>query len=475
MRLLGLELSDAGIMAAGSGLQKLVEVDDGAVESPGVVLAEKKHLLVGIAAEKKAHLYPRLVSNRFWDQLNVELLDRHQPHAKRNPAEMVYAHLSRIWKKVQPHGDEIIAAVPGFYKQEQLGLLLGIAEEASLPIKGFVPLALAAAQTPCPQRTLVHLDIHLHRVEIIFLKQANDLSMEESVSISEKGLVFLYKAFVEMMAAQFVRTTRFDPLHQAAYEQELYDRLPAVLKKTKSFSTVDLEITGDAGTYRTALARAFFVGQTAPLFTEISRMITNRLKRQAGANHPLTLQLSHRVAQLPGSREVFGQLKNTRLIELNRGAAAFGVLGLWNRLSAGKTGPGVSFFTSRPWDADSSADSEAAPNPAPADNFPSHPTHILYRHLAYPLTESPLVIGLKIGPAERGIQLQGQDAGVAPRQCSLERRGSTVVLINFSAAGTLVDETLVHESSTLEIGQTIRVGASGEALHLIAAAGNHAT
>ncbi|MGD8943613.1 MAG: hypothetical protein PVJ37_10125, partial [Desulfobacterales bacterium] len=74
MSVLGIELSDAGILVAGGDPPGLLKVDGDSVESPGFALPEKKRLAVGAAAERKAHLYPRQILNQFWDQLNTEPL-----------------------------------------------------------------------------------------------------------------------------------------------------------------------------------------------------------------------------------------------------------------------------------------------------------------------------------------------------------------------------------------------------------------
>jgi len=68
MTLLGLELSDAGILAAGGNPSRLLEVDGQKQESPGFAIPEKKRLVVGNSAASKAHLFPLQVINRFWDQ-----------------------------------------------------------------------------------------------------------------------------------------------------------------------------------------------------------------------------------------------------------------------------------------------------------------------------------------------------------------------------------------------------------------------
>lgn len=465
MRLLALELSDAGILAAGSDSERLLELDGPDKESPGYAFAENNQLIVGKAAEKKAHLFPRLVISHFWDQLNTEALDHPGPYTQKNHAEIAYAHLARIWENVKTHGDEMIMAVPGFYHRDQLSLLLGIANELSMPLRGFIPIALAASDRPCPESALFHLDIHLHRTEIIFLKQGKYLTCQDSASIAEKGLAYLHREWVETIAAEFVRTTRFDPLHQAVCEQELFERLPAVLKQLQKHAAVDFEITGGSTTYRVTLPRELFIQKSAPVISDVHRLINKTLNKHEMRNYPVAIQLTHRVARLPGFQEILAERNRAQFIELAPGATAFGMLKLWNQFAPQESDRGISFFTSRPWQGIANSDVAESPN---IGQKTGRPTHLLYRNLAFPLTEKPLLIGLEVAKNEPSIQIKGQTAGVSRRHCSVELRGKAVLLKDFSTYGTFVDDVRVKESIALQLGQIIRVGTPGEKLQLIA-------
>ena len=205
MTLLGLEISDAGILAAGSDPLRLLEIDGQKQESPGFAIPEKNRLVVGNKAASKAHLFPLQIINRFWDQLNTEPLKQKYRHAQ-NHAEIACAHLSHIWEHIKMHGNEMIIAVPDYYRREQLGLILGMARELSIPVNGFVSLPIAASFHPCPDAMLLHLDIYLHRLEMVYLRQNEQLSREDSMTIQEINLEQLYRGWVESIAEEFVRT-----------------------------------------------------------------------------------------------------------------------------------------------------------------------------------------------------------------------------------------------------------------------------
>jgi hypothetical protein len=465
MRLIGLELSDAGIIVAGATPQQLLEIDGTEKESPGYALPEKNQLVVGKAAEKKAHIYPRLITSHFWDQLNTEPLDHPGPFIQQNNAEIASIHMGQIWESVKARGDAIIIAVPGFYHQDQLGILLGIGNELGLPIKGFVPIALAASNRPFPQKALFHLDIHLHRTEIIPLNQGEQLTCEDPITIAEKGLADLYRQWVEAVAAEFVRTTRFDPLHQAISEQELFDRLPVVLNQLQSNSAVDFEMTGRSGNYRITLTRELFINSGKPLFADIVGLVQKQLAHHKIPTDGVAIQLSHRIARLPGLKESLTAINDVFFIEPAAGAGAVGALRLWGQLSPHEFGQRVSFFTSRPWQSSIQTEVFTASDERRKTR---QPTHILYKSIAYPLSETPLHIGLDLKPGESGIRIEGQITGVSGNHCSVELLGGQAVINDLSTDGTFVDDIRVDQTMNLRNGQIIRMGTPGETLQLIA-------
>lgn len=465
MRLLGLELSDAGIMVAANDPMGLLQVDGAERESPGFALPEGNRLLVGQTAEDKAHLHPRRFNNVFWDQLNTDPLKQPNP-AVQNHAEMAYTHLAQIWENIKTSGDELVIAVPGFLDRDQLGLLLGIAEELSIPLKGMVALPIAASSTTCPGRMLLHLDIHLHLSEVTFLEQGESLNMKDSVTVKGQGLHALYKGWIESIAGEFVRTTRFDPLHRADFEQALYNRLPSILAALQHEPLVMCEMTVGQKTHRVSLSRDLFIKRSEATFTELFKLIEGLRGGYDRGRMPLSLQLTHRISRLPGCKEMVAKMEDTQVIELEPGSGAFGALNLKDALAEQRMSQGVSYLMSRPWIGNQTMTTHAS-SQALGQN-PSYPTHILYRNMAYPISDKPLTISR--GGPEDGVVVTMADelADVSKRYCSIQRHNEDVVLTDHSETGTFVDETRVTGPVVLKIGQIIRVGTPGEKLQLIA-------
>jgi hypothetical protein len=460
MSLLGLELSDAGIMVAGAEPAGLLKIDGGEFESPGYALPEKNRLTVGEDAARKAHLYPRQLLNRFWDRLNTEPLEQANPYAQ-NHAEIAYQHLAAIWTTAKNHGNETVIAVPSFFSRNCLGLILGIAGELSMPVKGFVPLSVAAASRQASEGLLLHLDIHLHRIELDCLKLKENLTQEHSISAEDSGLIRLHKEWVNGIGEEFVRTTRFDPFHQAVSEQELFDRLPIVLSQLQQTPTVIFEMKGGSKTYHVTLTRDHFLQKSEPVFRQIGRSI-DRLREQYGVEDSgVTFQLTHRIAGLPGLTEMLSGIRDAKIIQLEPGAGALGILSFWDQIDNHDTGRGAPFLTSRPMPSQT-----VGHLPQPQDS--AGPTHLLYRNIAYPLTEHPLFIGRKSAAEGSEICIQPHSAGSFQNHCSIQLRGEEVLLTDHSASGTFVDEHRITASATLELGQVIRLETRGERLQLIA-------
>ena len=464
MSRLGLELSDAGILVAGSEPTGLLKVDGNRYESPGFALPEKNRLIVGAAAECKAHLYPRQILNQFWDHLNIELLEQPNPFAQ-NHAEIAFEHFALIWKTVKHHGKEMAIAVPSFYGRDHLGLILGITQELGIPVKGFVPLALAAVPKRLPEGLLLHLDLHLHRFEVTRLERQERLSLKESLSSEGNGLSKLYRAWVDAIAEEFVRSTRFDPLHQAATEQELYDRLPGILKQLCLNPSIYFEMSGGSKVYHITLTRDLLYRNGAPVFEEMRRLVGRLCDRYGETDSGAVLMLTDRVARLPGLKKLLAGLDNCSIIELEPGAGALGILRFARPLFEQQTGNNAPFLTSRPLPVeDPLLYEESRRNLARQPR----PTHILYRNFAHLITEEPLIVGLQNFGGKSGIQIQGQIAGVSQKHCTVQLQENQVVLINYSTSGTFVDENPVKGQTPLLLGQTLRVGTPGETLKLIA-------
>jgi hypothetical protein len=177
----------------------------------------------------------------------------------------------------------------------------------------------------------------------------------------------------------------------------------------------------------------------------------------------LAIQLSHRISRLPGFREILSTIEDTQIIELERGAAANGVLEIWRQLSDQPNTEGISFFTSRPW-RQSRPKLGVEPSVETADMLP---THLLHRSVAYPITDKPLSISKEGDSKTTCVQTAARASRISSRYCTIGLRDREVVLDEHSSDGIFVDGTRVRGSMVLRLGQMIRLGTNGEQFQLI--------
>ena len=464
MSLLALELSDAGIMVAATDPARLVEVDGGELESPGYALPINSRLLVGSAAERQAHLFPRDIINHFWDQLNTEPLTRPISYAN-NHADVAFDHLAHIWEKVKLHGNEMVVAVPGFLNRDHMGLLLGITRELSIPLRGFVSQGVFATPNDIPEGLLLHVDIHLHRAEVVCLKREEDtLTQLDAASIDGCGMNLLFKEWVNWIAEEFVLHTRFDPLHKATFEQELYDRLPWVLDRLRDKRSVDFEMMGSSKKYYATLTRKQMIQKSVPLLEPLNTLVNDMVERQNHNDSPISIQFTHRVSSILGFKEALSEKTDGQTIQLEEGAAAMGVIKHWHKHSMAYDGQGAPFLTSRTLERETVAHSFSEE----LGQDKERPTHVLYRHIAYPISEKPLSIGQEALTDGSTVTILGHHKDVALRHCTIQYQDNSVVLKDHSTSGTFVGEQRVSGKVILQNGQTIRLGESGETLEMIA-------
>ena len=238
MSLAAIELTDAAVALARDG--ELLS------ESPGFALMEEDTLRLGDDARCRARLAPRSVSTRFWSRLSNDSVFPAAP-AGVTFAELAQAHVSSVWASAGEGVDGVILAVPGSFERAQLGLLLGITEQLSLPVCGLVDSALTACRLPAGKGLVVHVDVHLHGTVITGIEAGETFRRTFAHHTDGHGLVELYDEWITLIAEQFVHTTRFDPLHRAQSEQAIYDRLPLWLSTLVAQASMGIEMEARDG------------------------------------------------------------------------------------------------------------------------------------------------------------------------------------------------------------------------------------
>lgn len=464
--LAALEIADAGLVLARADAAG-EPVREGA-PSPGYAVLHEGRVLVGADAERRARLTPLHAQNRYWAALSLEPLPW-QARGVQTVADLAHAHLAAVLAPAVRAGvGELILAVPPGYGREQLGLLVGIAQETGVAVRGLVDAGLASFAALAPVPHAVHVDLQLHRAVATLVEASHGeglLRRARSELLAGAGVVAFRQALAEAVAAEFVRTTRFDPLHEAATEQRLYDRLPAWLDALGADEETEAEIELAAMTHRVVLSRPLLHEAVAALTGEVLRLVQSI--RPPG--RPIRLAVTPRVAQVPGLVARLGALRDVTLHVLEEGAAALGAL----RQAPAIVRPpeAIALVHRLPLAAGPAA--PAAPGAEirmPAEDVP---THVLFRGRAWPLADAPLTLGWSPPAGARAVTLPPGIAGVSRSHCTLRLRDGQALVEDHSTYGTWLNDERVGAASALRVGDVLRLGAPGVALELIRVQPDH--
>jgi hypothetical protein len=184
-------------------------------------------------------------------------------------------------------------------QRDQLSLLLGIVQQCPFDAVGLVNRSVALASAYGATTETFHLEIQLHQAVISELEgNAGKVELKRTVPLPGCGLLQLQERLVEIIAAAFIRQTRFDPRRKAATEQQLYDALPAALRVLAGSTETNIEVNG----YRARINAAELKEAGQSLFQGIDRAM-------GGGGTPERLLADSLAGLLPGLAERFPQLE----------------------------------------------------------------------------------------------------------------------------------------------------------------------
>jgi hypothetical protein len=458
VKTLAIDINDASLIVADQSGVLAVE--------PGYALVAAGGVVTGDEAYSQARLKPRESSNRYWEQLSIEDGATGQESVA-SSAHLAFAQLDSLWKRFGGPGINAVLVVPDHYSREQLGLLLGLAQECGMPVRSLLNSAVAASCMPYPGRQLIYLDAGLHRVSATLLDQDSDVAARAERVISGVGLASLMDLWAKRVAEIFVLATRFDPFHGADSEQLVYDRLPSWLQSLESQDHAELQLPHGGKDVSVEVQRDQLLGVASGFY----RAVVQLLAQCRTGGESLVVQVSHRLLGLPGVLSELSRLDDATIRPLPVGQAALGALQSLERMD-GDGGP-VKLLKRLPWrqDAEESIPGDVPtvtkPVPEPLRSQEATATHIVYRGTAFPVDNKGLVIGREDQEGRRTIVLNGENGGVSRSHCELVRRDGELTLRDLSQFGTYVNERKVSGDLAIQPADVIRIGSPGEELQAI--------
>ena len=434
MATIGIEIVDAALIAARDGVR--------VAASPGVALVDGSAIATGEAAAAAARLKPALVNDRFWSDLSTASL-AHTEDPVASHADLAHAQLAALWRAAAQPGDDAAFAVPGTMRPREIGLLLGIARHIGIPVAGLVDSAIASSAGVAVRATVVHLDVQLYQAVLTEMQGATILRRRRIEAAQRAGQKAMHAAWAQVVAEAMVRRTRFDPMHQAATEQQLYQRLPEWLADLAVRESLDATIDSDGGSFTATVRREQFTLAAEAWYAQIAELVHGGHR----ADEPPTLVLSALAERLGG-------LPGLEVVALPDVAAAAGAAS-----HAGELGPAAppALVTALPR-AHAAAGGERRRQVAVAA------THATLGGRAYAISEEPLVVGVGDGEGRR-VAVAG--AGISRSHCTLLRDGGRTLVRDHSRYGSFVNGEQVAGEMELGAGDRLRVGTPGVVLELV--------
>lgn len=445
MAVIGIEVVDAALVTARDGARLAA--------SPGVAIAAPAGLKVGEAAAAEQRLQPVLAADRFWSDLSADSFAGAAGQALSH-AELARAHLAAVWSGVAAAGDEAVLALPGSMRLHHAGVLLGIAADVGMPVAGVVDAAVAATAGLAARADVLHLDVQLHQAVLTVLDGETVLRRRRVEIAPRAGLKPMFGAWAQLISEAMVRRTRFDPLHQAASEQQLHERLPGWLASLAGRDSLDVAVESGGGSFAATLRREQFTLAAEAWYAQLAEL----LRAGHRGAEPATLALSARAGMLPALAERLGALPGLEVTILPEAAAAVAAAA-----RAADIGP-----------ADPPTLVTALPRthvvPASAGNRPTgaRATHAVLEGRAHAIDERPLVVGFGDGPGRR-IVLGDSGEGISRSHCTLLREQGRALVRDHSRYGTFLNGARVSGEADVGAGDRLRVGSPGVVLELVAA------
>ena len=451
-----LQVNDCGLLIQSDGAELL--------ESPGYMAFDGKQVHVGTAAAECVKLIPTQTHYSYWEKFSTDPLEIAQQSRipAKTQADLAFAHLKWLWDIVGNDIQQLLICVPADMDRTQLSLLLGMCRNLKIPVKALLDTAVAASSQPVPGRQLMHVDLHLHRVVVSRLEQGAWLSTSNVTSTREVGLVRLMDAWAHAVAAMFVQGTRFDPLHHAETEQQLFDRLPAWLSGVTGEAQLALDLSRGEQRFEIKAPSQPFLTAVEPLYRRLREFVGAQLP----PDKPVTIQVGARLARLPGAMAALGALPDVELVACDRLACGQAAQRLYLPRDAGQDGQ-VPHVTRLPWFKSNQMEHHAEQL---AGYQRAQPTHLLHQATAYPLDEhSEFWVGSELD-GRNGLALRRQLPGIADRHFRLRGLDGNWVLEDLSGGATQVNDEVLEGRREVAAGDRIRIGSPAVEFLLIAEA-----
>lgn len=425
--------------------------------SAGYAILEEP-LITGTAAVARSRTQPRLANSTFWQRLSQSALPVTAPRA-RTAADLAYAHLHGLVRQAggeqhDPTPREAVLLVPATMDRTQLALLLGVARQCPLRVGAIVERTIAALASSAVALPCIHIDSFLHHALLTVVDADGDaLRSVRTIEVPETGSATVSDAFVHAIAARFVRETRFDPLHQAATEQRLFDHLGIYLRGLEQADEVVVECPHGGRTHSLSLTRRALAETAEPHYAALARVLVDLQREYRGA----TVVATERMRLLPGLNDY---LSSRGIVADSIDDHAAGTMAFTTLAALAANGDSVRFINRLP----RTRTAEAPSGRATGARHSLHPSHLLDGHRLYGIDDRALIAGFGTPHPGRWLSLGDGSSRLA---FSVVQSAQRVLLLPETDADVFVNGQPARTNTALSVGDEISVAQSESRLRVV--------
>lgn len=266
---------------------------------PAYALLESGGLLFGEQAKQRARLQPLQINNRFVQQLTMVETPELNPYA-RHHADLAYRFLQSTHQQTKGV-ERCVFIIPPNYDEQHMAVLLGVAKQCNFDAVGLLDQTVAVASNSANSSPGVFCDLQLHQMVVGgFDIDGDHVQRTTTVSLDGFGLLDLHERWVRIIADAFIQQCRFDPLHDAAIEQQLWDLLPEKLQNNASDTLFQFDLLNK---HHAKIERDLMLAPVKEFFQQmVSRLNSFGVVEQ--------ILCSDRLVRLPGFAEMDSRIQS---------------------------------------------------------------------------------------------------------------------------------------------------------------------
>jgi hypothetical protein len=208
-------------------------------------------------AVNHCRLEPQQINSSYWQQCAQTTIASNQS-GMRHAADLIWRHLGEL--QTTQALSEVKLVVPSHYQSANLQLLLGICKASNLQVNGVVNKAVLALQQNISEvGHYLHIDVQLHQTvcsEVIAKVDSSgvaSIALGEIEILHEIGLQPMQDALLKGIQQRFILSDRFDPLHYAETEQQLFDQLPELASTLRDQGKANISVQHQGRQHATSI------------------------------------------------------------------------------------------------------------------------------------------------------------------------------------------------------------------------------